>query len=793
MTLLLLIRGIHSTKILSRLRASLIPPSVSVGFPKRYFFSCSSLPASSPRAKFPCRGSNQRNTSPADHGSAWLCHRTLLFSTRDAFVLKSHLNRQQDRFFSSTRVALAASVCAEELPDASSGQRITRSDRTDAQNAFVDYLHVTRGLPFMDAEHISKNSPEFLQRILAKIDNDDDVGRSLSRYLRYHPINEFEPFFESLGLNPSEIQPLLPRNLMFLEDDDVLLENYNILCNYGVPRRKIGKMYKEETEIFRYDFGVLHSKLCAYEALGLSKPTMINLVTCCPSLLVGGVNANFHKVLGKLKSLGIELDWIRGCLSDKSFYNWKWILGMLNFLDGIGCDKNELSSLVRNNPNFVFDDSGKKIYIVVAILLKLGLRKSNILVLFVQYPQILAGNFTKNLLQSVHFLAEIGMLSDDIASILSSHAQVLGSCSCKKPDVVLTDLNVSKITLCEIIKEDPSQFGTLVSKKKVDVLIFRNMDGHFLQEKTNFLLKLGFIENSDEMAKALGKFRGRGDQLQERLDVLVNAGLDCNTVSQMIKAVPAILNQSIDSIEKKIDFLLNHMGYSIESLVDFPAFLCYNIDKIKLRFTMYAWLKERKVTTPRKAVHSNVALSTILACSDTRFVKYVVNLHPDGPNEWEKLKLGFIENSEEMAKALGKFRGRGDQLQETLDVLVNAGLDCNTVSQMIKAVPAILNQSIDTIEKKIDFLLNHMGYSIESLVNFPAFLCYNIDKMKLRFTMYAWLKERKVTTPRKTVHSNVALSTILACSNTRFVKCIVNLHPDGPNEWEKLKNSFSSK
>ncbi|KAG6468327.1 hypothetical protein ZIOFF_073003 [Zingiber officinale] len=168
--------------------------------------------------------------------------------------------------------------------------------------------------------------------------------------------------------------------------------------------------------MFRYDFGVLYSKLCAYEALGLSKPTIIKLVTHYPSLLVGGVSANFHKVLGKLKSLG------------------------------------------------------------------------------------------------------------------------------------------------------------------------------------------------------------RGDQLKERLVVLVNAGLDCNTISQMIKAVPTILNQSIDTIEKKIDFLLNHMGYSIESLLDFPAFLCYNIDKIQLRFTMYAWLKERKVIAPgrnRKIVRSNVALSTILTYSDT--------------------------------------------------------------------------------------------------------------------------------------------------------------------------------
>ncbi|KAG6468325.1 transcription termination factor MTEF18, mitochondrial-like isoform X1 [Zingiber officinale] len=634
MTVLLLIQGIRFSKSFSQSNASLILPSNSVSSPmnrsnlknaERYFFSSSSLPSLFASAKFLFSYSNQRKPPLSDHGSTWLCHR---FATRNAF-------------FSGTRVALTVSdLHAEPFPNDSTGQRITRSGRIDAQNALLDYLHVTRGLPFMDAEHISKNSPEFLQRILEKIGNEHDVGRSLTRYLRYHPINEFEPFFESLGLKPLEIQPLLPRNLMFLNDDDVLLENYHTLCNYGVPRRKIGKMYKEGTEIFRYDLGVLHSKLCAYEELWLSKSTIIKLVTCCPTLLVGGVNANFHKVVGKLKSLGIELDCIRGCLSDKKSYNWKWILGMLNFLDGI----TELSSLVRNNPNFVFDDSGKKIYILVAILLKLGLRKPNILVLFAKYPQILDGNFTKKLLQSVHFLAEIGMPRDDIGSILSSHAQVLGSCSCKKPDAVLASVNISNVRLCEIIKEDPSQFGTLVSSKKVDVLVPSKIKGHFLQEKTDFLMKLGFIENSDEMAKALSKFVGRGDKLQKRFDFLVNAGLDCNSVSQMLKVVPAILNQSTDTLGKKIDYLLNHLGYSIESLVQFPGFLCYSIEKMKLRFTMHAWIKERKIISSRKnrkIGRSNVALSTILSCSDKRFVKSVVSLHPDGPNEWEKLKNSF--------------------------------------------------------------------------------------------------------------------------------------------------------
>jgi hypothetical protein len=84
---------------------------------------------------------------------------------------------------------------------------------------------------------------------------------------------------------------------MFLSDDRVMLENFHVLCDYGIPHSKIGKMYKEIKEIFEYDHGILALKLQAYETLGLSRPIVIKLISCCPSLLIGGVKSEFVKVL----------------------------------------------------------------------------------------------------------------------------------------------------------------------------------------------------------------------------------------------------------------------------------------------------------------------------------------------------------------------------------------------------------------------------------------------------------------------------------------------------------------
>lgn len=511
--------------------------------------------------------------------------------------------------------------------------RVSRIAMTEAQDVLFDYLHCTRSFSFTDAEHISKNSPHFLHILLSKIDSEKDVARSLTKFLRYNPINEFEPFFESLGLSPSELPLILPRHLMFLSDNHVMLENFHALCDYGIPRSKIGKMYKEEDEIFGYDYGILALKLQAYENLGLSRPTVIKLVSCCPSLLIGGVNGEFVKVLERLKGLELESDWIGGYLSSKSTYNWNRMLDTVDFLHKVGYGEEQMRNLFKTNPALLFEGSGKKVYVLFSQFLKLGLKMNEIYSLFIHNPEILSGKCVKNLLRAVNFLLEIGLGTEDIANIISTHIQLLGSCTLKGPKTMCKELKVGRDGLCQIMKEDSLKLLSLASKSKIKISEQASSlvpSKHL--EKTTFLLRLGYIENSDEMTKALKQFRGRPDQLQERFDCLVQAGLDCNTVTNIVKHAPMVLNQSREVIEKKIDCLRNYLGYPLESVVAFPAYLCYDMERISQRFSMYVWLRERGAAKP------TLSLSTLLACSDARFERYFVDVHPEGPAMWKTIK-----------------------------------------------------------------------------------------------------------------------------------------------------------
>ncbi|XP_027330934.1 transcription termination factor MTEF18, mitochondrial-like [Abrus precatorius] len=513
-------------------------------------------------------------------------------------------------------------------------KRVSRYVTAKVQDVLLDYLHSSRGYSFIDAEFISKNSPFFVQGLVSEFHaQDDDVARCLRKFLRYNPINEFEPFFESLGISPHELHLFLPRGMMFLSDDHVLLENFHALSNYGIPRNRIGKIYKETKEVFGYPSELLLSKIRAYENLCLSRSVVIKLAVCCPSLLVGETSRELVMILDWLKKIGIEHDWIGKYLSCSKSYDLKRMLDAMQFLHKVGYSEKQMHNLFKENPVLLMEGIGKKLYAFLGLSLKLGLSKNVIYSSFIEYPYIMSNKCAKNLLRVIGFLCYVGMETKDISHILAKHMHLLSLHPLKGPKAVCWQLKIGKADLCQIIKDDPRKLISLASKLKQNSAVQLSCDDPSKHlEKTTFLLKLGYAENSEEMAKAVKRFRGRGDQLQERFDCLVQAGLDYNIAIKMIKQAPMILNQNKVVIQKKIDFLRNILGYPLESVVAFPVYLCYDLGRITLRLSMYAWVKERKAAKPM------MTLSTILASSEEKFVKYFVNVHPEGSTVWEGLK-----------------------------------------------------------------------------------------------------------------------------------------------------------
>ncbi|CAL5190269.1 unnamed protein product [Lathyrus oleraceus] len=523
-------------------------------------------------------------------------------------------------------------------PSPSPSIRIQRCTRIHAQCALFDYLHYTRRYTLVDADFIAKNSPCFINSLISKVrvnERDDDFGWAIRRYLMHHPINEFEPFLESIGVKQSELKLLLPKDLFFLGgDDSVLVDNFHVLFNYGIPRNRMGKIYKEAREVFGYGSGVLSKKFESYESLGLSKSSLVQLFVCCPLLLVGDeVDSQFVVVLDWLKRIGIETGWFVSCMSPKRTYRWKTIIDSIELFHQGGYSEKQMYDLFKADPKLLLEGLGKKAFLVIGRLIKLGLGVNEICSCFREHPDMLSSPRMENLMLVIAFLYNIRMEQDAIAHVLYNHMHILNRHSIKGYKTVSKELGVGKASLCQMIQDDPLEFfGLALRRRQKKNLNDFKYDPRRYLEKTNFLRKLGYTDNTEEMEIAMKMFGGRGDKLLERFNCLVEAGLEYNTVVEMVKQIPAILIVRKTALQKKIDFLKNTLGYPIECLVGYPKYLFRDLDTIYARFAMYEWLKKRNAR-----IDCELCLSTIVSTSEKQFLKLIVNAHPEGPTAWQTI------------------------------------------------------------------------------------------------------------------------------------------------------------
>ncbi|XP_047334682.1 transcription termination factor MTEF18, mitochondrial-like [Impatiens glandulifera] len=545
----------------------------------------------------------------------------------------SHHITETIRFYGSRKLVPSDN---NPIQDDTSASNTSSSAVYEAQTALLEYLHSTRGFLFTDAEYISHHSPLYLQKLLKRVKIDEDVKRSITRFLRYHPINEFEPFFESLGLNPSEYSSFLPRDLMYLDDDQTLLQSYNLLCNYGFPRSMLGRIYKEAMDVFRSDHNLLQSRLQAIEQnIGLSQDLVVKIVCSSPCLLMGDLDRDQYvlKMLDRLKSVKIEVDWISNHLD--VVYNWKLLLELLNLLSNIISSDEQLRNLIYQNPGLLFDSSGNTTYSLISFLLKFGWDRNELRSFLLSFPQINFAEFVRNFRRSYRFLVEIDMDPQGIGNIVSEHPLLLGSCNLPSASGILKTLQTENMRLCDIINENPLILKDVLGLK-VNSLPTLNEESHAMRAK--FLLELGFFKDSNETKKALKLFRGSGRELQDRFEFLIKIGISKEDVIGMIKVAPQILNQSKELMEMKIDFIVNGLGYPLSAVVNFPSCICYTIQRVKLRLSMYGWLRDKG------SVEANRSFSTLLSISDDAFMKRYVDKHSKGNAMWKKLKEQFCSS-----------------------------------------------------------------------------------------------------------------------------------------------------
>ncbi|XVF33590.1 hypothetical protein REPUB_Repub17cG0181300 [Reevesia pubescens] len=509
----------------------------------------------------------------------------------------------------------------------------------DAQQALTDYLHSTKSIPFVYAEHIAKNSLFSLADLISGIHfSSTSFNRNVLRHLRYNPINEFEFFFESIGIDYKEVNGFLPSKKFFFNEDKAVLDAACALSGFGFPWNNLGKLYKEEVSIFRINSKELKAKLVRIKEYGFNNISVIGICLAFPYVLrgVGEVDGAVDALLDDLKRVFVDFN--LGSCVEANVDAWYEICRKMRVFYDLGCEKGKIGELMGRSKDLFLQRPEEVLVKKVEYFCRFSVRGEYVGLLILRRPEILDFDLETPVISVMGILKHFGLSAKERDSIAQKYPYVLGRNKMANLPHVMRALSLHE-WLFNKIKDGNHQLlaNYAISNLDEDLdrdfidnlgrIQFSRTPAHTM-EKLSFLHGIGFGENSLTMM-VLAHVHGNSCELQERFRCLLGTGIEFSKLCRMIKTTPKVINQSPETLERKVNFLCHEMGVSLDYLDIFPAFLCFNLEnRIKPRYRFHKWLTEKGLCT------RNYSIASIIATSEKSFVERLYRIHPDAPKEW---------------------------------------------------------------------------------------------------------------------------------------------------------------
>ncbi|CAH8304675.1 unnamed protein product [Eruca vesicaria subsp. sativa] len=502
---------------------------------------------------------------------------------------------------------------------------------TETQKAVTEYLHTTRSLSYSHAEHISSNATSSIRSLILSLDfSVATFPKSIRRHLRYHPINEFEFFFESIGIGVREVKDYLPERKYFFSEDPRVLEAACVLCGFGFPWNRLGRVFKEERFVFEVsgeEIGFRLGRLCGF---GFSNVAVVGVCLAFPRVLCGCGEELFGKMKRLFEDFGFVVEesveawyefgrkvrvfWEMGFGSEEM---WELmgrnrevfmecceedLVRMSGFFCGFGVGREEAAVLILRNPEVLSFDLEKVVISVKGMLMHLGLSEDEVDDVALKYPYVFGRNKMKNL---PHVVRALGIHERVFNKLKSGTYHLLSSYSLVDPE--------------EDVDREYQQGLEEIQHLRCKTHSYQKLD---------FLHQIGFGENGITV-KVLQHVHGTAVEIQERFQILLDNGIDFSKACMLIRSSPKSLNQKPHSIQEKIRFLCEEMGDSLACLDVYPAFLCFDLEnRISPRFRFHKWLVEKGLS------ERNYSIASIVATSEKAFIARLYGIHPAIPKHY---------------------------------------------------------------------------------------------------------------------------------------------------------------
>ncbi|KAF4356231.1 hypothetical protein G4B88_002843 [Cannabis sativa] len=496
----------------------------------------------------------------------------------------------------------------------------------EAQNAFIDYLHTTRSLPFTFAEHIARNSIFSLCNLIKKIDSFyvSTFSRSFSKLLRYQPINEFEFFFESIGIDHEDVPRFLPEKFLFSEDVSVLNVSF-ALSGFGFPWNTLGRLYKEKVSIFSQDSAQVIARLRGFKEYGFCNLSVVGICLAFPHLLsLEGHSGcdDIDSLFDDLKRVYVELN--MGSFVEGNVDGWYEVCCKVKVFYDLGCEKGKVGEWICRKKELFLNCPNDLLLRKVDYFCEFGVRKDYVGWFLLKNPKVLSLDLETPVISVLRLLEHFGLNTKKLQEVSQNYNHVLGRNKMANLPQVMRALDLHEWFFNKIMYTNsrllvtysigfPDQDIDEEFNKALKEIESSRLHAH-TASKLDFLKGIGFGENASTI-KVLNHSHGTSSELQERFDCLLGAGISYSKLCLMINISPKILSQSPEILEKKVNFLCQEIDSSLEILDSFPRYFNFHLEnRIKRRHNFFLWLRENGLCA------KNYSISSMVATSERNFI-----------------------------------------------------------------------------------------------------------------------------------------------------------------------------
>uniref|UniRef100_A0A7N1A451 Uncharacterized protein n=1 Tax=Kalanchoe fedtschenkoi TaxID=63787 RepID=A0A7N1A451_KALFE len=510
----------------------------------------------------------------------------------------------------------------------------------EAQKALTDYLHTTRLLPFVYAEQIAINSTFSLSETVSKIDfTPATFCRKFHRFLNYHPVNELQFFYESIGISYSDLGSVLPADKFFITEEFGEFDVACLLFRFGFPWNRLARLYEAQVNIFKMDLKVLSDRLLYFKSeFGFDSAMIVGMCIVFPLLLSGGSEKG-----SDVELMLDDLKWVFGCfdsgnceMTDENV--WIDTCRKIKVFYDMGCEKGRVESILRRCRDLFRVYSEEELSQKMAYFCRLGVDKMDVVMLIIKCPEIMDFDLQTRDFSVLGFLKHFGMSENEMDSIALKYPYVIGRNKIANLPHVMRALdlqnwffeklkNGNHMRMRSYELPDGSEGDNKAYKDGYEKIQFVSRPA-FTLSKLEFLHGIGFGENKITI-DLLPAVRGTSTELQDRFNCLIDLGAEFSKICKAVVQVPKILNQNPNITIQKVNFLLDEIGLSISYLYRFPAYLSFDLDyRIKPRYRFHEWLEEKGVSSTR------YSLSTLISTGEAKYIAYVYRIQPAAPKHY---------------------------------------------------------------------------------------------------------------------------------------------------------------